>query len=160
MYNPIERFLKKRKIEQRMRFLRQEREMVRKAMEKVAAVQAEIEASKEEEIVDVPAVVSQDTGFLYRVTLPGADELYRAVTQWNYKKLANGMSHLENDEEFLLGMIVVDKCEEYQDYESMVKAFNVLEYVVRHHKNTSEVISFTRRYVIEVREYLTEIGLL
>jgi hypothetical protein len=154
MRNPIQVFLNKRRNKQRMAFFKLEREMVRKAMERVAAASVDVV----EEIVDLPAVISQDTGFMYRVVLPGANELYDAITQWNYRKLVNGMGHLEHDDEFLLAMIVIDKCEEYLDYESMIKAFNIFEYVVRHRKNSSEVISFARQYVIEIRQYLTELG--
>lgn len=156
MYNPITKFLRKRRMEQRMSFLRQEREMIRKAMDRVAAASADVV----EEIVDLPAVISQETGFMYRVTLAGADELYNAVTKYNYYKLANGLGHLEEDDEFLLAMIVLDKCEEYMDYDALAKAFSILEYVVRHNKSNSEVVSFARQYVIEMRAYLTELGYL
>lgn len=164
MNNPIDKYLKRRNMERRMKFLREETLSVRRAIEEkeaaeaITAAVAKEEAVKAEETAKAPIVYSDN--FRRCIGLEGAEELYDVIREHNYGSLAKNMGHMTEDREFLAAMVVLDKCEEYGDYEAMIKAFLVFEHVVRYHKKSSPVIVFARRYIIEMREYLTQLELL
>lgn len=157
-FNTLRAMGNKKKNAAKLEFFKMEREMIRKAQEGIA-VTTDVEVISAEEIADIVKAISP-SGFVYRVTLDGANEIYNAINEHNYKQLANGIGHLEEDDEFLVGMCLIDKCEEYADYEAMAEVFKVYEYVVRHKKANSPVITYARQYNIGMRMHLTNLNLL
>lgn len=147
-------------------FLKAEGQTVRRAMELQAtrkereeAARAKAEAEAAGEVVVEP-IVSEDTGFVYRVTLPFAEQYYGWISKDNYEKFVNSFNFVETDEEILFILCLIDKCEEYDDAASMLSVFSLFEYIIRHKKESSKVIAFARQYNIEMRQYLTDLGLL
>lgn len=169
MFNPLDKFKSKLRYEKVMRKFLEERAEIKAAEEMRAALEAAkaTEAEEAADVVDsIANVLSENlrpvinTNNAHRVTLDGADDMYGWIDESNYIKFVNGFSNLEKDEEFLFAMVLIDKCEEYDDAQSMVRIFNVFEFIVRHHKQASPTISFARQYIIEMRRYLTDLGLL
>lgn len=167
MHNPVDKFLSGIRYKRLMETFRKEREQI-KAAEAMRAAQESVKAREAEEAADeidsITNTLSEnlrpviEVSDIHRVTLDGADEMYSWIDESNYIKFVNGFSNLNNDEEFLFAMVLIDKCEEYEDYGSMVRIFNVFEFIVRHHKQASPIISFARQYIIEIRHYLTNLG--
>lgn len=151
---------KKRNLGDRLEFLKAEGISIREAIKDVA-VTSEIEYIDMQEVAEIIKAISP-SGFKYRVTLDGATGIYNSINERNYIKLVNGIGHLEEEDEFLAGMCLIDKCEEYGDFERMAQVFRIFEYVVRHKKadKVTPIIGFARQYTIEMRTYLSELGLL
>lgn len=143
----------------KLALLRMEGDMIRRALGNIAAVSNDVEVI---DATDVAAIVKaiSPSGFEYRVDLFGANEIYQAITLKNYMKLANGIGHLEEEDEFMVALCLIDKCEEFGDYETMVRVFNFFEYVVRHNRTNSPTVVFAREYNIKMRRYLSDLGLL
>jgi hypothetical protein len=142
---------------------KKEREMIRRAMEEQAAGKSISGEAKEILTAEEIAALLQDmspSGFVYRVNLPGAKEVYRFITLSNYQGLIDVLGHMEKEHEFLRAMCLIDKCEEFADYDYMAKGFKIFEYVVRHNKTNAPTIAYARQFIIEMRRYLEELNLL
>jgi hypothetical protein len=154
---------KKEANAKRLDFFKAEREMVRIAMEEQAASKSIGGEAKEILTAEEIAALFQDmssSGYVYRVTLDGAAQAYRSINLANYRREVDALGHLEREQEFLRAMCLIDKCDEFADYESMSKAFRIFEYVVRHNKTNAPVIAFARQFIIQVRRYLEELNVL
>lgn len=155
---------KKENLDNRMRnMLQSDRAGVQKAMKEQAASKSIPGEAKEILSAEEIAALLQDispSGFVYRVDLPGAVDVYRFINLGNYREFVDNLGHMEKDNEFLKAMCVIDKCEEFVDYDSMAKAFRVFEYVVRHNKTNTPVVMYARSWSIEMRKYLEELNLL
>jgi hypothetical protein len=160
--NFIQRFIadrRKQKLHDKVKFmLASDRSTIQKAMDRIAAA-SDVEVIDATDVANIVRAISP-SGFEYRVDLYGADEIYGAITFSNYRKLVNGINHLEEEDEFLVALCLIDKCEEYGDYASMVRVFALFEYVVRHNRTNTPVVVFSRQYNIEMRKYLSDLGLL
>jgi hypothetical protein len=154
---------KKQHLESRLSTLKTEREAVRRAYEEQAATKGLSSNGKEiltaEEIAALLSSISP-SGFIYRVDLQGANDAYRAINLGNYRTLVDKMGHMERESEFIKAMCLIDKCDEYSDFEYMARAFKFFEYVVRHNKTNSPAVTYARQFNIEVRRYLEELNLL
>jgi hypothetical protein len=151
---------KKENLEQRLNTLKQDR----KAIEEAAKRQAVKETKVTEVITSEEIAVSLDpvapSDFAYRINIHGSVDAYRRITLSNYRELVNKLGHMDKDEEFLRALCLIDRCEEFNDYEYMVRAFTIVEYVVRHNKTNTEVVTYSRQFCIEMRRYLEELNLL
>jgi hypothetical protein len=147
---------KKKKNARRLETFKREREMIRQASEMSAPA---VEIITAEEIAEVMLPISE-SGFEYRIHLDGADFHYNIINERNYKALADKMGHMERESEFVAAMCLVDKCEEYGDYDTMASTFGILEYVIRHNKTNTPVVTYAREYIIEMRKYLTHLNIL
>ena len=147
----------------RLEFLKQEGEMVRRTLEEQAAANESADVKDiitAEEIAELLQQNVSPSGFVYRVLLDGAAKAYRSITLANYRNLVEELGHLEKEHEFLRALCLIDKCEEFADYEAMGKAFRIFEYVVRHNKTNTPIITFARQFNIEMRRYLEELNVL
>lgn len=154
---------KKENNARRLQFLKQESNIIRRSMEEQAAAKGISGEAKEilttEEIAELLQTMSP-SGFVYRVDFDGALDVYRTITLSNYRNLVDRMSHMERESEFLRAMCLIDKCEEYADYEYMARAFKFFEYVVRHNKTNTPAVTYARQFNIEMRRYLETLNLL
>lgn len=148
---------KKEKLGQRMSaMLQSDRLGVQKVTEEQAPT---VEVITAEEIAELVTTVSP-SGFEYRINLSGADFHYNMINERNYKAFADKMGHMERESEFIAAMCLIDKCEEYDDYNTMASTFRIFEYVIRHNKTNTPVVTYAREYNIAMRRYLEELNLL
>lgn len=151
------RWLEKKRAQKRisstLATFAKEREMIKKAMEEQAV--AKSAPLQEESHVKEPLHVTYR-----RVELPDVEMMYDRINISNYKEMADRIGHMEREVEFVLCMCIIDKCEEYGDYDTMVSTFKVFEYVIRHKKESTPTLSYVRKYAIQMRVYLTDLGLL
>jgi hypothetical protein len=162
----IKKFLfnkNKKRQQEVLATFRKEREMIKRAMDEQAASKSIGGQAKEiltaEEIASLLQEISP-SGHVYRINLDGAKEVYRFITLSNYQGLVDVLGHMEKEHEFLKAMCLIDKCEEFADYEYMAKGFKIFEYVVRHNKTNAPTIAYARQFIIEMRRYLEELNLL
>lgn len=161
--NNIKAMLNKKKMSRRLDFLKTEGEMVRRTLDEQAVSKQPIVETTDvlttEEIAELLQSMSP-SGFAYRVELDGALAMYRTINLSNYRELVDKIGHMERESEFLRTLCLIDKCEEFADYEYMSRAFKIFEYVIRHNKTNTPVVSYARRWTIEMRRYLEELNLL
>jgi hypothetical protein len=158
----IKEFLTRKKKEnnaRRLEFLKHEGQWIRETMNQTASTSETTDILSNEDIATLMQEISP-SGFVYRVELEGAAAAYRSITLANYRELVEKLGHMERDTEFLKALCLIDKCEEFADYDAMTKAFKITEYVIRHNKTNTPVLSYARSWIIEMRRYLEELNLL
>lgn len=154
---------KKERLDNRMRNMLQSDRAGVQAREEIAASKSISDEAKEILTVEELNAMLQDmssSGFVYRVQFEGAVSAYRDITLSNYREFVDKLSHMDRDSQFIKAICLIDKCEEYMDYESMVRAFNITEYVIRLNKTNTPAVLYTRIWMTEMRRYMEELNLL
>jgi hypothetical protein len=153
MTHPLDflgKYRNKKRNRQLLEFLREESIMVRKALALVAM--AEKEAAP---MLALPA----ETVLRHRVDIIGADEIYDAINLSNYRALINSIDIAKTEDEFFVAMCVLDKAEEFGDYNTMMYGFKMLESTLRRNKESKPTINYARKYVNRVREHLMDLSI-
>jgi hypothetical protein len=142
---------KKRDLNNRLtRMIEMDRVMIMKALRKVSM------ATREEVIIlalPAPRVIRR------RVDIIGADELYAAIDESNYRSLAGSILMAQEEDEILVAMVVIDKCDEFEDYETMVMAYKHLDALLRYTKDSNATLNYARKFRNRINEYLTDQGI-